>query len=101
MPGTVNDVFCVEEACALASPFRFCFSADHAVPLKRVKGEAASQVSFFVISRICLFFIGKQLLFPGKEQGDKNKAKFRHKLSLLPLTDEQKYPHQCLRFLLS
>lgn len=43
----ITDVFCEGYSYVFTSPFRFCFSEDHAMPLKKMKGEGMSQVIHF------------------------------------------------------
>lgn len=58
------------------------------------ESERGSQVLsvVFLLQEFVFFLIRKQLLFSGKEQNYRNKAKFRHEFSLPPFTDGQKTP---------
>lgn len=84
MSGITDDDFRGGNSYVFTSPFRFSFSEDHAVPLKKMKGEGMSQVIyFFLIPRIGLFFVRRKILFlffpfSVEEQNYKNKAKSSH-----------------------
>lgn len=51
MSGITDDVFCGGYSYVFTSPFRFRFSEDHAVPLKKMKGERHVQVIYFFNSK--------------------------------------------------
>lgn len=96
MSGISDVVFRGGNSYVFTSPFRFCFSEDHAVPLKKMKGEGMSQVIyFFLIPRIGLshkkentspspFFCGRAEL---QKQG-----KIESQFSLPSFTGRKKKP---------
>lgn len=51
MSGITDDVFWGSYSYVFTSPFQFCFSEDHTVLLKKMKGEGMSQVIYFFNSK--------------------------------------------------